>query len=107
MDCKIENQCLKPNGPYGDVVLRGICTTHGFRTYGEALNWAVCPIGQIEEATAKALAQIAGTAQLFFGKTGQEPARDDPPALTTTPDPNPNTHTVSQRPRRKPKPTEE
>ena len=106
MTCELKHTVTKPNGPYGDKALKSQCATHGFHTYGVVIEGTLCPIGQIEAATEKALAQIAGTAQLFFGKTGPEPARDDPPALTTTPDPNPNTHTVSQRARRKPK-TEE
>ena len=100
MTCQIKNSVTRPNGPYGDVMLQGYCATHDFRVFEGSIHGKLCPIGQIEAATAKALAQISA-------KTGPEPARDDPPALTTTPDPNPNTHTVSQRPRRKPKPTEE
>ena len=86
MACEIKNDTLRPNGPFGDVVHRGVCVTHGFRVYGEALQGDLCPIGQIEAATEAALARING------GEV----------ADTTAADPAPNTHGTLKR-TRKPK----
>lgn len=59
MPCEIVHQVTRPDGPYGQAVIRSTCSKHGFSQYGVKLE-AICPIGLIEAATEAALARIAG-----------------------------------------------
>ena len=119
MTCEIENTVTRPNGPYGDVVTNGRCLTHSFRTYGVAMNGKLCPIGQIEAATAKAMAQIAtmaGQCDPATENVGYDNAPTDPhhggklvteaALVQYTSDSAPVPRAAVKRPR-KPKPTEE
>ena len=102
MTCEIKNTVTRPNGPYGDVMLQGYCATHDFRVFEGSIHGKLCPIGQIEAATAKALAQIlamAGPRDPATENVASEPyAISMLKAAAAVPPP--------KRPR-KPKPTEE
>ena len=93
MTCEIENTVTRPNGPYGDVVTNGRCLTHGFRTYGIALevahNGPLCPLGQIYAARDAVVAQIHALTTV--------PMTEAALGIDTAPHKRP----------RKPKPTEE
>ncbi len=102
MTCEIETKHQRLDGPAGPVTIRSHCKAHGFVLHGEAMA-SFCPIGQIEEATEKAMAQILAMA-------GQrDPATENVGYDTAPTDPHHGGKIVEPAPKRprKPKPTEE
>ena len=70
------SKVVKLHGPYGQSTAEARCETHGFdMSHMITFTSELCPIGQIEEATEKALARMAGTTQ----------PQDAPNGGTTTP----------------------
>lgn len=62
MRCSMKVEKLRLDGPVGPVTVRSHCEVHGFMV--PALWQAeMCPLGQIEDATEKALALIGGPQQ--------------------------------------------
>lgn len=89
MLCEIEHHILKLDGPYGPSTARAICKTHGFDMSHMTRIWSggeMCPIGQIEAARDRVLADI-------LAATGVSPEimnTPEPPKRTRKPKAEPN-----------------
>ncbi len=73
MRCSMKVEKLRLDGPVGPVTVRSHCDTHGF-TVPALWQAEMCPLGQIEDATEKALARIGG-----------EPVNESAPVVNASP----------------------
>lgn len=73
MRCSMKVEKLRLDGPVGPVTVRSHCEVHGFMVPG-IWKAEMCPLGQIEDATDKALARIGGGDVAPASEPAPEPA---------------------------------
>ncbi len=84
--CSMKVEKLRLDCPVGPVTVRSHCEVHGF-TVPALWQAERCPLGQIEDATDKALAKIAApmTGGTMMGRSLEQFAPEPAPKRTRKP----------------------